>query len=122
MFIVNVVQHIKIGDLSAHQGGVPFTGDSGEDRIDVDDYVDQMPDDLSGEPSLSREEEISLTRDSTSGFAGTYALPFALSLSTIYRRKIGLSRFSVGCLLYTRIFLKREVRGTLREAKSKRAS
>ncbi|EFI28574.1 hypothetical protein CC1G_13601 [Coprinopsis cinerea okayama7 len=68
MFIVNTVQHIKVGDLSAHQGGVPFTSDFGEDRMDVDEHVDHLPDDLGG-PVLSREEEQSLTRDSTSGFA-----------------------------------------------------
>jgi proteasome activator subunit 4 len=72
MFIVGAVQHVKIGDLSAHYGGVAFTGDTAEDRMDVDDDVDRMPEDLGDETILDRGEERSLTRDSTSGFAGEH--------------------------------------------------
>jgi proteasome activator subunit 4 len=71
MFIVSVVQHIKIGDLS--QSGLSFAGDGvpGDDMMDVDD-VDHLPDgtEVGDEPRLSRSEERSLVRDSTASFAG----------------------------------------------------
>ncbi|TFK23084.1 ARM repeat-containing protein [Coprinopsis marcescibilis] len=68
MFIANAVQHVKIGDLSASYGGGAFSGDTAEDRMDLDEHVDVYPEDLSV-VALSREEERSLTRDSTSSFA-----------------------------------------------------
>lgn len=72
MFIVSVIQHIKIGDLSMHHSGVAFTGDTpGDEIMDIDDTGDRLPDGTEpGEtPTLSREEERSLVRDSTAGFA-----------------------------------------------------
>ncbi|CAA7258771.1 unnamed protein product [Cyclocybe aegerita] len=68
MFIVSVVQHIKIGDLS--QSGMSFSGDEPDDSMDVDD-VDHLPEgtDVGDVPRLSRAEERSLVRDSTASFA-----------------------------------------------------
>lgn len=73
MFIVSVVQHIKIGDLSIQQGGVPLSSAPAEDMMEVDGQNDvRLPDGIEvGEtPTLSREEERTLARDSTAGFAG----------------------------------------------------
>lgn len=70
MFIVAVVQHIKIGDLT--QGGISLSWDEpGFGTMDVDD-VDHLPEGTEhGDTSrLSRSEERSLVRDSTAGFAG----------------------------------------------------
>jgi proteasome activator subunit 4 len=78
MFIVSVVQHIKIGDLS--QGGVSLSGDE-PGYMDVDD-VDYLPEgtEFGDSPRLSKSEERSLVRDSTAGFAGedlrVYYTPF----------------------------------------------
>ncbi|KAL4243149.1 BLM10 family protein [Abortiporus biennis] len=72
MFIVSVVQHIKIGDLSIQQGGVALSGDApAEELMDVDMDVDHLPDGTeNGErPVYSRAVERTLTRDSTAGFA-----------------------------------------------------
>lgn len=72
MFIVSVIQHIKIADLS--QSGLSLSADGpGDDMMDIHD-VDHIPDgtDLGDTPRLSRAEERSLARDSTAGFAGTY--------------------------------------------------
>ncbi|KAJ7596682.1 hypothetical protein C8J56DRAFT_918063 [Mycena floridula] len=68
-FISNLVQHIKIGDLSAQQSGVPFTDDAPDDsEMDVDDS--EFPQGTeNGMPPLSRSEERSLVRDSTNAFA-----------------------------------------------------
>ena len=70
MFIVAVVQHIKIGDLS--QGGVWLSGDEPGYSASSDDDIDHMPEgsELGDTHRLSRSEEYSLVRDSTSGFAG----------------------------------------------------
>ena len=74
MFIVSVVQHIKIGDLSIQQGGVPLSSAPVEDMMDVDGQQDgsRLPDgtEIGETPTLSREEEQTLARDSTAGFAG----------------------------------------------------
>lgn len=70
MFIVSVVQNIKIGDLS--QAGMTLAGEGpGDDDMDVDD-VDHLPDgtEAGDVVRLSRSEERSLVRDSTAGFAG----------------------------------------------------
>lgn len=75
MFIVSVVQHIKIGDLS--QSGLSFSSDAPEDQLmDVDD-VDHLPEgtELGDTPQLSRADERSLVRDSTASFAGMYIAP-----------------------------------------------
>jgi hypothetical protein len=72
MFIVSVIQHIKIADLS--QSGLSLSADGpGDDMMDIHD-VDHIPDgtDLGDTPRLSRAEERSLARDSTAGFAGAY--------------------------------------------------
>ncbi|TFK57500.1 ARM repeat-containing protein [Heliocybe sulcata] len=70
MFIVATVQHMKIGDLSIHQSGLPLTGDAPpEEQMDVD--VDaRLPDSLAAAgPTLDRDEERALVRESTAGFA-----------------------------------------------------
>lgn len=80
MFIVSVIQHIKIGDLSMHHSGVAFTGDTpGDEIMDIGDTDVRLPDGTEpGEtPTLSREEERSLVRDSTAGFAGRSPMPFS---------------------------------------------
>ncbi|KAF9056661.1 hypothetical protein BJ165DRAFT_1362353 [Panaeolus papilionaceus] len=69
MFIVTVVQHIKIGDLS--QAGMTFSAEEPINAsMNVDD-MDHLPDgtEMGMIPRLSREEERSLVRDSTAGFA-----------------------------------------------------
>lgn len=71
MFIVAVVQHIKIGDLS--QGGISLSGDEPGYDVDVDD-IDRLPagTEIGDTPRLSKSEERSLVRDSTASFAGTF--------------------------------------------------
>lgn len=70
MFIVAVVQHIMIGDLS--QGGVSLSDDDPEYFASSADDTDHLPEgtELGDTPQLSRSEEYSLVRDSTSTFAG----------------------------------------------------
>ena len=70
MFIVAIVQHIKIGDLS--QSGMSFSGDEPEEMMDIDE-IDHLPEgtEIGGQSLLSKAEERSLVRDSTAGFAGT---------------------------------------------------
>ncbi|KAJ2920211.1 hypothetical protein MD484_g84, partial [Candolleomyces efflorescens] len=65
-FINNVMMNVKIGDLSASYGTGTF-----DDGMEVDEQVDHIPDgtEYGGPAVLSREEERSLTRDSTSAFA-----------------------------------------------------
>lgn len=74
MFIVSVVQRIKIGDLSIQQGGVPLSSAGAEDMMDIDNKGDntRLPDgtEVGETPTLSKEEERALARDSTAGFAG----------------------------------------------------
>lgn len=72
LFIVSVVQHIKIGDLSGSHGGGfnPLVGDGpAEGMMDVD--TDEIPQgtEPGDVPTFSREEERSLVRDSTANFA-----------------------------------------------------
>lgn len=65
-----MVQHIKIGDLS--QAGMTFSAEEPINAsMNVDD-MDHLPDgtEMGMIPRLSREEERSLVRDSTAGFAG----------------------------------------------------
>lgn len=66
-FIVSIVQHLKIGDLTQHRSGVSYTSDSESDEMEVDDYDQDVDMDI---PRISKEEERSLVRDSTAGFAG----------------------------------------------------
>ncbi|TCD70651.1 hypothetical protein EIP91_002372 [Steccherinum ochraceum] len=71
MFITAVTQHIKIGDLSMQHGGVPMSDDAPpEEVMDVDDGT-KLPDgtEMGDTPTLSREEERALTRESTAAFA-----------------------------------------------------
>ncbi|KAJ7630604.1 hypothetical protein FB45DRAFT_746590 [Roridomyces roridus] len=67
-FIVAVVQHIRIGDLSTHMSGLPAF----DEMMDVD-QSDTTPfptgTELGDTPVLSKEEERALVRDSTAGFA-----------------------------------------------------
>lgn len=74
MFIVSVVQHMKIGDLSIQQGGVPLSSTPAEEMMEIDAQPSDahLPDGTEpGEnPTLSREEERTLARESTAGFAG----------------------------------------------------
>ena len=84
MYIVSVIQHIKIGDLS--QSGMSFSGDEPDDAMDEDD-VDHLPEgtELGAAPRLSRSEERSLVRDSTASFPGTsifYSRLMNLNLSS----------------------------------------
>ena len=74
MFIVAVVQHIKIGDLS--QSGMSFSGDEPEDMMEVDE-IDHLPQgiEIGSQVRLSKAEERSLVRDSTASFAGTEQNP-----------------------------------------------
>lgn len=70
MFIVSVIQHIKIGDLSMSQSGAAL-GDVPPDDMGVDPEY-ELPDgtDIGDTSTLSRADERSLVRDSTAGFAG----------------------------------------------------
>lgn len=72
MFIVAAVQHIKIGDLTAHTSGMSY---SSEDD-DMNMHVDQDYGKDSDTPVLSKEEERSLVRDSTASFAGDFSFSF----------------------------------------------
>ena len=98
MFIVAVVQHIKIADLS--QSGFSLSGDEpGDQMMDVDD-TDRLPEgtDVGDVPRLSRSEERSLVRDSTAGFAGRPAVA--------ERERLSLTTFSTDWLvsLFRRVF------------------
>ncbi|THH18097.1 hypothetical protein EW146_g2829 [Bondarzewia mesenterica] len=71
MFIVSVVQHIKIGDLSMTQSGLSLSSDApSEDRMDVGQDV-HLPDGTDNEviSVLSKEEERILVRENTASFA-----------------------------------------------------
>ena len=77
MFISSVVQHIEIADVSMHQVGVDLTSEAPvEEPMDVDQT--QLPSgvDAPGMPTLSREEERALTRESTAGFADWVTMLF----------------------------------------------
>ncbi|EGO02735.1 hypothetical protein SERLA73DRAFT_102663 [Serpula lacrymans var. lacrymans S7.3] len=70
-FIASVLQYIKIGDLSMHHSGHALSGYApGEDVTDFDGDI-VLPEGVdSGQfPVLSREEERTLVRESTAGFA-----------------------------------------------------
>lgn len=70
MFIASVVQHMKIGDLSMQQGGVALSSEVAEVMMEVG-TGDRLPDGTEGNEKLSTEEERTLARESTAGFAGT---------------------------------------------------
>ncbi|KAA1468528.1 hypothetical protein DENSPDRAFT_833844 [Dentipellis sp. KUC8613] len=71
MFIVSVIECIKIGDLSLTQSGLSISSDApADDQMSVDNET-RLPDGIDvGESSvLSREEERLLVRESTASFA-----------------------------------------------------
>jgi proteasome activator subunit 4 len=72
MFIIAVVQNIKIGDLSSTQSGLSFSSDAPGESMDVDEI--RLPDGIEpgALPTLSKAEERTLVRESTAGFAGAY--------------------------------------------------
>jgi proteasome activator subunit 4 len=73
MFIIAVVQNIKIGDLSSTQSGLSFSSDAPGESMDVDEEI-RLPDgtELGAPPTLSKAEERTLVRESTAGFAGAF--------------------------------------------------
>ena len=73
MFIIAVVQNIKIGDLSSTQSGLPFSSDAPGESMDVDEEI-RLPDgtEIGAPPTLSKAEERTLVRESTAGFAGAF--------------------------------------------------
>lgn len=75
MFIVSAIQHVKIGDISMHQSGVPLTdGIPDEERMQVDSDT-RLPDGIEdGASVLSRADERALARESTAAFAGEYII------------------------------------------------
>jgi proteasome activator subunit 4 len=78
MFIVAAIQHVKIGDLSMHQSGFSLSSDApAENIMDTSDDYEQLPNgaEVGHFPIFSKEQERTLTRDSTAGFAGGYYFP-----------------------------------------------
>lgn len=75
MFIASVVQHMKIGDLSMQQGGVALSSEAAEIMMEVEtNEGGRLPDGTEAGEKLSREEERTLARESTAGFAGMQLL------------------------------------------------
>jgi proteasome activator subunit 4 len=73
MFIIAVVQNIKIGDLSSTQSGLSFSSDAPGESMDVDEWLPlSNGTELGAYPSLSKAEERTLVRESTAGFAGAH--------------------------------------------------
>src|SRR5438105_1153393 len=93
MFIISVVQHMKLGDLSSLQSGAPFTDDilaDNEMRVDA-----EFPQGTEhGMPALSLDEERTLVRDSTSGFAGECSWNY--SSSALIHHRLGDLSISSG--------------------------
>ncbi|KIY51336.1 hypothetical protein FISHEDRAFT_37321 [Fistulina hepatica ATCC 64428] len=83
MFIVSVVQHLQIGDLSG-QYGAPLSDDHAEGMM-VDDDNEQFPipegTDINETSRLSLAEERALVRDSTAGFSDWVTALFRRILS-----------------------------------------
>jgi proteasome activator subunit 4 len=73
MFIIAVVQNVKIGDLSSTQSGLSFSSDAPGESMDVDEEI-RLPDgtEPGAPPTLSKAEERTLVRESTAGFAGAF--------------------------------------------------
>ncbi|KAJ7293229.1 hypothetical protein C8J57DRAFT_19449 [Mycena rebaudengoi] len=67
-FIVAAIQHVKIGDLSMHQSGLPAFD---EEMMDVAADPTPFPTgtEMGDTPMLSKDEERALVRDSTASFA-----------------------------------------------------
>lgn len=120
-FIVSVIQHVKIGDISMHQSGFALSGDApSEDLMEPDNDETRLPEGFGMSPfvALSREEENALVRESTSGFAGTWSIFFqVLEDSTL---QIGWRLFSGAFLLCTRIFQKKEAERRRQEVRPRR--
>ena len=72
MFIVAVIQHIKIGDLSMRQSSFSLCDTPAEDMMDTSDDYEQLQHgaEVGHFPIFSKDQERTLTRDSTAGFAG----------------------------------------------------
>ncbi|KAH7883839.1 hypothetical protein F5I97DRAFT_1969128 [Phlebopus sp. FC_14] len=71
-FIVSTIQHVKVGDISMHHSGFALSGDApGEDLMEVDTEDTHLPDGAEMSPfiALNREEERTLVRETTAGFA-----------------------------------------------------
>jgi len=113
MFVVSIVQHIKIDDLTRYP---PPTSEEDEEA----DHQDGPILEVSGayvQPKLSREEERAMTRESTAGFAGVF---FFLPLTLTYGIKTGLSLSSAASSLCTSIYRRKVGRKARREASRKR--
>jgi len=118
MFIVSVVQHIRIGDLS--QAGVSLSGDDpGFNAMDVDD--DRLPEgtEPGDTPRLSRSEERLLVRDSTASFVGEYF--WSIINTDLNSFKIGSFPCFAVFLLFTRIFRKKAAKRTPQAENRKKA-
>ena len=118
MFIVSVVQHIRIGDLS--QAGVSLSGDDpGFNAMDVDD--DRLPEgtEPGDTPRLSRSEERLLVRDSTASFVGEYF--WSIINTNLTSFKIGSFPCFAVFLLFTRIFRKKVAKRILQAENRKKA-
>ncbi|KAJ6519492.1 hypothetical protein C8R45DRAFT_852433 [Mycena sanguinolenta] len=72
-FIVAAIQHVRVGDLSMHTSALPAYDEEmmDVDGMNVDPDAAPFPTgtELGDTPMLSREEERTLVRDSTAGFA-----------------------------------------------------
>ncbi|KAN0100847.1 hypothetical protein V8E55_000831, partial [Tylopilus felleus] len=78
-FIISAIQHVKIGDISMHQSGFALSGDApSEYLMELDNDETRLPEGVEMSPfvALSREEERTLVRESTSGFADWVASLF----------------------------------------------
>lgn len=111
MFIVSVVQHMKIGDLSIQQGGMPLSSTPAEEMMDIDgDDGSRLPSGTGETPILSREEERALARDSTASFAGKCDHHHQISRSSLFYSQIGLYPYLGESSPCTRICLRRVAR------------
>ncbi|KAL0950801.1 hypothetical protein HGRIS_007566 [Hohenbuehelia grisea] len=79
MFIVVVVQHLRLGDVSLHPTGLPLDSEApGDVMMEIDNDDTRLPDgvDIGDTPRLNREDERALTRDGTASFADWVASLF----------------------------------------------
>ena len=95
MFIIAVVQNIKIGDLSSTQSGLSFSSDAPGESMDVDEEI-RLPDgtELGAPATLSKAEERTLVRESTAGFAGAF-LPVNRCPDESVKRRCRLGHISL---------------------------
>ncbi|KAG6897909.1 hypothetical protein C0992_009061 [Termitomyces sp. T32_za158] len=68
MFIVSVVQHIKLGDLTKFTSGISYS--SNDANVIMENDFDIRQDADTDVPSLSKEESRSIVRETTASFAG----------------------------------------------------